>query len=118
MFKKHTLSCFSESLCKYTHTHTHNMQIIDFFIYNRSRLCFLMLLTHCEVASYVVGTQRNVMPLQADGDAVVLLYFGAILLMAACDVVAERFSAIFDDEDVSMPPPPTSVQSDGGANNF
>lgn len=100
--------------------HTHNMQIIDFFIYiyNRSRLCFLMLLTHCEVASYVVGTQRNVMPLQADGDAVVLLYFGAILLMAACDVVAERFSAIFDDEDVSMPPPPTSVQSDGDANNF
>lgn len=52
------------------------------------------------------------MPLQADAVAVVFLYFGAILLMAACDVVAERFSAVLD---VSMP---VILQSDGGENNF
>lgn len=62
----------------------------------------------------MVGTQRNVMPLQADAVAVVFLYFGAILLMAACVVAAERFSAVQDDG-VSMP---GMLQSDGGENSF
>lgn len=86
---------------------------LSIFIVARYVFCVYLLLTHCEVASYVVGTQRNVMPLQADAVAVVFLYFGAILLMAACVVAAERFSAVQDG--VSMP---GMLQSDGGENNF
>lgn len=71
----------------------------------RKKLYEMYELTHCEVASYVVGTQRNVMPLQADVVLLLVLYFGAILL--AVDVDVKLSATVATDE-----------QSDGGKNSF